>query len=73
MEPIDERITAAQLMALRGEPDAAGKISHLLGVDLMPPLLAVRTCRDVAEFVLTGDAVLAAQLIHAAIVRTKRR
>jgi hypothetical protein len=72
MEPIDERITAAQLMALRSDPHGARKICDLLGVDLMAARLAERTRLDIAEFVVTGDAVLAAQLIHAAIVRTKR-
>lgn len=72
MEPIDERITAAQLMALRADPNAAREICTLLGVDVMPALLAERTRGDVDRFIVTGDATLAAQLIHAAMVRQQR-
>ena len=72
MEPIDERITAAQLMALRAEPNPAREICALLGIDAMPARLADRTRSDVDRFVGTGDATLAAQLIHAAMVRQRR-
>jgi hypothetical protein len=72
MEPIDTRITAAQLMVLRGEPHSGEAISKLLGVDGMPPNLAVRAKREIAEFVASGDATVAAQLIHSAGVRRAR-
>ncbi len=72
MEPIDERITAAQLMALRRERGAPQAIAKLLGVAAMPPHLGRRTEKEIAEFVETGDATLAAQLIHGAAVRRTR-
>ncbi len=73
MEPIDERITAAQLMVLRTEPNAPVAIATLLGVPAMPQHLAVRAEREIADFVQSGDATVAAQLIHAAAVRRSRR
>jgi hypothetical protein len=72
MEPIDKRITAAQLMTLRGEPNAAAKITALLLVNEMPPTLGKRTRTEIEKFLIVGDAVMAAQLIHAAIVRRQR-
>jgi hypothetical protein len=72
MDPVDDRITAAQLMALRDDATAHQKIADVLGVRNMAPNLAARSLRDIAEFVETGDATLAAQLIHAAIVRQSR-
>ena len=69
MEPVDKRITAAQLMALRREPNGTDAIARLLGLEAMPPRLALRTAAEIQEFVVTGDAVLAAQLIHASMVR----
>lgn len=71
MEPIDRRVTAAQLMAMRASPNAASEIAGLLRVAEMPARLAARTGDDILQFILTGDAVLAAQLIHAAMVRGK--
>lgn len=73
MEPIDERITAAQLMALRSEPNAAFEICALLGVDAMPVLLADRSRNDIDEFIRTGDATRASQLIHTVIVWHRRK
>ena len=72
MEPIDTRITAAQLMAMRADPNAAREIGTLLGIDAMPTLLGARTRNDIDRFIETGDATLAAQLIHAAMVRRRR-
>ena len=72
MEPIDERITAAQLLSLRGGANPAESIATLLGVEAMPPRLAARTLVDIGTFVATGDAIAASQLIHAAIVRRRR-
>lgn len=72
MEPIDERVTAARLMVLRSEPNAAAAIAATLGVPAMPRSLAERATGEINEFVTTGDATLAAQLIHAAEVRRSR-
>jgi hypothetical protein len=72
MEPIDRRITAAQLMALRGDADATRQICGLLGVEFMAPVLADRTRLEIDQFIASGDAVLASQLIHAASVRSRR-
>lgn len=72
MEPIDERITAAQLMAMRDEPGACAAIGQLLGVDALPANLATRVEREIAEFVASGDAIRGSQLIHAAGVRRGR-
>lgn len=66
MEPIDRRITAARLMVLRTEPNAREAIAALLGVPSMTPALAMRAARDIAAFVESGDATVAAQLIHSA-------
>lgn len=70
-EAID-RITAAHLMALRSEIDGAERIAHLLRVPEMTPKLAARTLVEILEFVGSGDAVAAAQLIHSATVRRRR-
>lgn len=59
-------------MALRSEPRGAEAIARLLGVPSMAANLAVRAQREIAEFVETGDATAAAQLIHAAMVRRGR-
>ena len=72
MEPIDERITAPRLMMLRSEPGADVAIAKILGVSAMSVKLAERAKREIAEFVATGDATLAAQLIHSAGVRRPR-
>lgn len=72
MDPIDERITAAQLMALRKEPNAQQTIAELLCVGQMAPKLALNAQREIAEFVETGDATRASQMIHAAMVRRSR-
>ena len=69
MEPVDERITAAHLMAMRLDAGATDAIARLLSINQMPPNLAARTKREIGEFVVSGDATLASQLIHAAMVR----
>ena len=56
-------------MALRLEPDADAAIASVLGVVRMDPVATVRTLDEIAQFVASGDATLAAQLIHAAGVR----
>ena len=72
MEPVDKRITAAQLMALRAEKNAGQLIAALLGVNRMHGTLATRTIEEIESFIENGDAVLAAQLIHATMVRRSR-
>ena len=72
-EPLNRRITAAQLMAMKHEPTAAAQIAALLGVDRMPPNLATKTVQGIAEFLAQGDATAAAQLIHASLVRRRRK
>jgi hypothetical protein len=72
MEPIDRRITAAQLLAMRAGENAAQKIAALLGVDAMAQRLACHTLAEIEDFVATGDATAAAQLVHAALVRQQR-
>jgi hypothetical protein len=72
MEPIDRRITAPQLLAMRASENAAQKIAELLGVDGMATRLAAHTIAEIEEFVATGDATAAAQLVHAAMVRQQR-
>ena len=67
-----ERITAAHLMTMRAEPDGARAIASLLGVTEMPAALGLRTKTGIAEFLATGDATVASQLIHAALVRQRR-
>ncbi len=73
MEPIDRRVTAAGLLALRDEPDAAGAIGRALQVAAMPTDLARRTSEEIQQFLASGDATLAAQLVHSAIVRRSGR
>lgn len=58
-------------MALRAEPNAARAIAELFEVKEMPLVLAKRTLTEIEAFVASGDAVRAAQLIHAAMVRVK--
>ena len=72
-EPVDQRVTAAQLVDLRARPDGPEKIAELLQVERMPPTLQQK-CRDEIErFVASGDATQASQLIHASIVRRRRK
>lgn len=59
-------------MTLRAGPNPGEAIAELLGVAEMPELLAARTQDSIAEFLVTGDAIAASQLIHAAIVRRNR-
>lgn len=72
MEPIDRRITAAQLMALRAGANPTRAIAELFSVKEMPLVLAKRTLHEIEMFVASGDATSAAQLIHAAIVRRRK-
>ncbi len=69
VNPIDQRITAARLLALRDEPRAAEVIADLLEVSKMPAPLSIRAITEIDEFVRSGNATMAAQLIHADIVR----
>ena len=69
VEPIDLRINAAQLLALRDQPDAERAISLLLEVNQMDPIEALQTKREIQAFLTSGDATYASQLIHAAAVR----
>ena len=73
MDPNEGRINAAQLAALRSDADPANAIASLLGVDEMPPEMALRTRREIAQYIDSGDGVAAAQLIHVAIVRRSRK
>jgi hypothetical protein len=72
-EPLKQRVTAAHLMAAKNESTAAAQIAALLGVERMPATLAAKTIREIAVFLSEGDATTAAQLIHASIVRRRRR
>ena len=72
MDSSEERLNAAQLAALRTDSDAANAIASLLRVDEMPSKLADRTRREIGRYIESGDGVLAAQLIHVAIVRRSR-
>jgi hypothetical protein len=69
VEPIDRRTTAARLLTLRNEPNAAREIADLLGVSTMPGSEAARMQDDIAAFVRSGDGTLAAQLLHRAALR----
>ena len=69
MEPIDLRITAAQLLTLRDQSDAARSIAALLEVNQMDQMDALQTTQAIQTFLASGDATAAAQLIHDATVR----
>lgn len=73
MDSNEGRINAAQLAALRTDFDPANAIASLLRVDEMPPEMAIRTRREIAQYIESGDGVVAAQLIHVAIVRRSRK
>ena len=60
-------------MSLRDEPNAARAIADVLGVSAMPTGEAVRTKEEIAEFLASGDATRAAQLIHMATLRKSER
>jgi hypothetical protein len=72
VEERNERITAAKLCAMRSEPDSLAAIAALLRVQAMASNLAAKTVAEIEEFLITGDATAAAQLVHAAMVRQKR-
>jgi hypothetical protein len=73
VEPIDRRITAATLLSLREQPNAGDEIAALLGVRTMSEGDALRTLQAIATFLRSGDATIAAQLIHAAGVRSETK
>jgi hypothetical protein len=72
MDTGEERLNAAQLAALQADSGAANTIGSLLRVDEMPSKLAARTRREILRYLESGDGVVAAQLIHVAIVRHSR-
>lgn len=72
-QPVDQRITAAQLVALKDRPDALEKIAELLQVERMPANLKAKSLAEIEQFVFTGNATQASQLIHAALVRQRRK
>ncbi|MES2693028.1 MAG: hypothetical protein V4773_06110 [Verrucomicrobiota bacterium] len=73
MEPIDKRLTAARLMALLDEPDPQEAIRHVLGLAEIPAPLAKQADAEIAAFIASRDATLAAQLIHACALQREKR
>jgi len=69
MEPIDRRITAVTLLMLRDKPHPEQALEALLRVREMAVPDSERTKQEIENFVASGSATAASQLIHAAQVR----
>jgi len=66
-------LSPAALVALRNDPDAMRLITERLKVRDMGPADHIRTKHEVKQFVETGDALAAEELIAHARERLKQR